>query len=345
MHNKFVIIDANSLNPNDAVVLTSSAVWTDTGLNYSYANLICVQDSGLAHAYVGEFDMMWGGSNSTPNTAVSKFGPMKTDLGRHVFGVAGYLAEVYFAPSDGTDAHIQASIGTANTDIYFSQYNFANSAEALDVNTVKTAGAYTAGIVDPVSTTGGAYSLLNASLAGQMKMTSGSMHNNNEYVIVDPSNFCSDPQILTGSADWTTAATTLNDENVLILHSGTVANQYYQSFNANFAALGGSLTRIANCSLAHVNGPTPDILEDGNSLVVRPNPAGAVTYISYHLSGNQRVSLGVYNMVGQRVNEVLPAAPQTEGDYAYPVSIEVPGIYFVRLTIGEMSFVRKVVKL
>ena len=345
MHNKFMVIDANSLNAADAVLCTSSANWTDTGLNYSYGNLIFVQDSGLAHAYDGEFNMMWGGTNATPNTSVSKFGTHKTDLGRHVFGVGGYLAEVYFAPSDGTDGHIQSSILSANTDLYFSEYNFANSTEALDVNTVKNAGAYVAGIVDQASNTGAAYSLLGTILAGQLKTYSGSFQNNNQYVIVDPSNYCSDPQLLTGSHDITTAASTLNDENVLILHNGTVANEYYQSFKANFAAMGGSISTITNCSLAHVNGPALDILEDGNSLLVHPNPTGGTTYVSYTLSGQEKVSVSIYNMVGQEVTSILPASDQAPGAYSYPVQITAPGIYFVRLTIGDMNFTRKFVKM
>ncbi len=345
MHNKFMVIDANSSNPGDAVVCTGSVNWTDTGLNYAYGNLMFVQDSGLAHAFDGEFNMMWGGANATPNTAASRFGTAKTDLGRHLFGVGGHLVEVYFAPSDGTDAHIQSAIGTANTDLYFSMYNFANNSEALDVNTVKTAGAYVSGIVDQASAANSSYSLLGTILGSQLKTYAGAFQNNNQYAIVDASNYCSDPLLLTGSHDWSTAASTLNDENIVILHSSTVANEYFQSFKANFGVLGGSLTTISNCSLAHVNGPAMDILEDGNSLLVRPNPAGQVTYVSYKLSGTQRVALSIYNMVGQEVISVQTAGEQAPGTYTYPVEIAAPGIYFVRLTIGDMNFTRKVVKL
>ena len=345
MHNKFMVIDANSLNPNDAIVCTGSPEWTDTGLNYAYGNLIFIQDSGVAHAYDGEFNMMWGGTNSTPNTSVSKFGTAKTDLGRHQFGVAGHLVEVYFAPSDGTDAHIQASIGSANTDVYFSMYNFANSAEALDVNTVKTSGAYAAGIIDQASETGAAYSLLGTILGGNLKTYSGPYTNDNQYLIVDPSNYCSDPQLLTGSHNWTSASGNTNDENILILHNGTVANEYYQSFKANFNAMGGTLTTFVNCSAAHVNGPAMNILEDGNSLQVRPNPAGQTTYVTYKLSGNQRIAVSLYNMVGQEVVKIVQVAEQTPGSYSYPVEIQTPGVYFVRLSIGDMNFTRKVIKL
>ena len=345
MHNKFMVIDANSINANDAIVCTGSPKWTDTALNYAYGNLIFIQDSGLAHAYDAEFNMMWGGSAATPNTAASKFGPHKTDLGRHTFGVGGNLVEVYFSPSDGTDAHIQSTIATANTDLYFGVYNFANSAEAFDVNSAHAAGVYTAGIIDQASNTGAAYSVLTGTLGSSLKDYSGAYQYGNEFLIVDPSNFCSDPQLLTGSQDWTVAANTLNDENTIIIHNSTVANEYLQSFNANFSALGGSLTTIANCSSAYVVTPAYDLMQDGNSLRVIPNPTTRSAVVTYNLSADAPVSVALFNIVGQQVAQLQPNTVQQAGKYSYSIDLPAPGIYLVRLTIGEMNFTQKVVKM
>jgi hypothetical protein len=164
-------------------------------------------------------------------------------------------------------------------------------------------------------------------------------------MIVDPSNFCSDPITVTGSYDWTAAANTLNDENILIIHDGTISNEYYQSIRANFAALGDTLNKISNCSLAHVTGPALNFMEDGNSLLVHPNPATNTTNISYNLSGSVKVSLSIYNIIGQEVLKVVSNTFQDQGQYTYPVNVAEPGIYFVKFTIGELSFTRKFVKL
>src|SRR6185437_15699034 len=56
MHNKFVIIDANSSDVNDAIVWTGSFDWSSEQFNTDVNNAIVIQDSALAHAYTDEFN-------------------------------------------------------------------------------------------------------------------------------------------------------------------------------------------------------------------------------------------------------------------------------------------------
>jgi len=58
MHNKFVIIDANSSNPADPIVWTGCLNWYYEQFNWDFNNVVILQDSALAHAYLGEFNMM-----------------------------------------------------------------------------------------------------------------------------------------------------------------------------------------------------------------------------------------------------------------------------------------------
>ena len=249
MHDKFVIIDAKSANPNDAIVSTGSEDWGVTQFNSAPNNILFIQDSALAHAYLNEFNMMWGDTGITPNASLAKFGPFKTDLGAHIFNIGGKTVELYFSPSDNTDGHIQSAINSANTDLYFGVYSFTMSSDANAIAARHTSGVYTAGIVDQYSNTGAAYPILTSALGSSLKTySSSSVVYHNKMVIVDPSNNCSDPLVLTGSHNWTYAANTKNDENTLIIHNDTVANIYYQSFYANYTALSGTLTSIANCT-------------------------------------------------------------------------------------------------
>ena len=250
MHNKFVIIDANSSNPNDAIVSTGSEDWGVSQFNLDNNNILFIQDSARAHAYRNEFNMMWGDTGTTPNSSLAKFGPYKTDIGAHSFNIGGKTVELYFSPSDHTDTHIQNSINSANTDLYFGVYDFTGTTDANDIVARHTAGVYTAGIVDQYSNTSLAYPILTSGLGASMKtFTSSTLIYHNKMLIVDPSNNCSDPQVLTGSHNWTTSANTKNDENTLIIHDDTIANIYYQSFYANYTALGGTLTTIPNCTV------------------------------------------------------------------------------------------------
>ena len=346
MHNKFVLIDANSTDANDAIVNTGSEDWGVTQFNYCYNNTVFIQDSAMAHVFKQEFDMMWGDTGVVPNPVLSKFGPYKTDLGRHTFSIGGKTVELYFSPSDGTDSHIQSSINSANTDLYFGVYTFTEVTDANDIVAKYTGGVYTAGIVDQYSsTTGSAYPILTSGLGTNLKTYTGSYIYHNKMLIVDPSNFCSDPLVLTGSHNWTTSANTLNDENVIIIHNDTVANIYYQSFVANYASLGGTVTPIANCSTLHTNSPALEIMNDGNSLLVYPNPVEQSTNISYNLSTDQTISLGIYNIVGQEVMPIITNKLQQAGDYNYSVNTLTPGIYFVKFTVGQMTYTKKIVKL
>ncbi|MFZ8499104.1 phospholipase D-like domain-containing protein, partial [Staphylococcus aureus] len=79
MHNKFVIIDANTTNPNNAILWTGSTNWTSQQLSTDANNVIIFQDQSIARGYKAEFDEMWGDTSvtSSANTSLSKFGQFK----------------------------------------------------------------------------------------------------------------------------------------------------------------------------------------------------------------------------------------------------------------------------
>jgi hypothetical protein len=279
MHHKFMIIDANSTNHNDPLVWTGSPDWSKTQFNSCHNNVIIIQDYALAQAYLAQFNQMWGGTGATPVPANEKFGPNKISQGPHSFVIGGRTVELYFSPADGTNSHIVSTIASANTDLYFGVYTFTESTNATNIVNKKNAGIYVAGIVDQYST-GTAYNTLNSGLGSKLITYANANYvYHNKYVIVDPSNFCSDPMVLTGSHNWTASADTKNDENVLIIHNDTIANIYYQAFHQNFTGLGGTLSTIANCAsvgLSIAASPTGAICV-GTSVTFTATPTGGGT--------------------------------------------------------------------
>ena len=341
MHNKFVIIDGNSSNPNDPIVWTGCLNWYTQQFNWDYNNIVIIQDSALAHAYLGEFNMMWGDTGIAPNLSASKFGQYKTDLGKHNFTIEGNHIELYFSPSDNTDSHIQSTIETANTDLYFGMYTFTVNTDAGLILYKYDSGIYVSGIDDSWSNSYSPYGAFTSTLGSHFKVyteTDTSLYHN-KFLIVDPSDTCSDPTVLTGSHNWSNSANTHNDENTLIIHNDTAANLFYQYFKATFNSLGGVLTPQTGCT--HVN--VPNIKTAENTTVIYPNPANNSFSIRYQLATTQNVTIDIYNMIGQKVVALVTNELLEPGTHYINNSRLIPGVYFVRFTIGNETYSRKLV--
>ncbi len=73
-----------------------------------------------------------------------------------------------------------------------------------------------------------------------------------------------------------------------------------------------------------------------------PNPFNPTTQISYQLPENSFVNLVVYNVVGQKVAELVNQE-QTSGKYTvkFDASNLPSGVYIYKLQAGEFSDVKK----
>ncbi len=343
MHNKFLVIDANSANPADAIVWTGSTNWSVQQFDYDYDNVVIFQDSALAHTYRAEFNMMWGDTGMTYNLSNSKFGPDKTDMGRHNFTIDGKTVEVYFSPSDNTNNHIASTILTADKDLYFGLYVITDNTDADNIVARKNAGVYTAGILDAyvMSASGSEYSTLNSSLgSANLKVYNGGTYlYHNKYLIVDPSDACSDPMVLTGSHNWTFSANTQNDENTVIIHDATAANIYYQSFKADFASLGGTLTKIYGCTSGVGN-----VEAASQALQVTPQPsADGVFNLAIDINGPQNVQVQVTDMQGRVVENTVYTVDG--GLLNTSVKLQASGMYMVQIVANNQIYKSRLVKL
>ncbi len=341
MHNKFIIIDAYTPNAGDAILCTGSEDWSSEMIHKDFNNILFIQDSALAHAYTDEFNLMWGSTTDTPNVANSKFGPAKTDLGRHTFYIDGSLVELYFSPTDNTTNHILTSIASANTDLYAGVYCMTQSAMATNIVAKKTSGVYTLVIVDEYTYTAspGVYSILTAGLGAGFKTYSGAYIYHNKMMIVDPSDTCSDPQVLTGSHNWTSSANDDNDENTLIIHNPAIANDYYQSFYANFTSLSGTLNSVNGCGTTGIQQPTAG----GETVAIYPNPSNGEISIGYQLTATLNIAVEIFNIIGSKIAQVTENELQNPGLHTYNLSLDKPGIYFARFTFGNEQYTKKIV--
>ncbi len=236
MHNKFVIFDANSSDPNVPVVWTGSTNFTDGQINTDPNNVIILQDQSLAKAYTLEFNEMYGSTGPQPDQAKSKFGPDKTNNTPHEFVIGGHRVESYFSPSDGTTAKILAAINSADQDLSVAAMIITRNELAYAIRDRFNAGVTAKVLVnddnDPSMAT--VKATLESSLGANFRKTgeSGIMHH--KYLIVDNSTPASDPLLLTGSHNWSSSAEYRNDENTLIVHDATVVNEYFQEFTERF---------------------------------------------------------------------------------------------------------------
>ncbi|MCS6991126.1 MAG: phospholipase D-like domain-containing protein [Chitinophagales bacterium] len=231
MHNKFVIIDAYSPDPNDAIVWTGSMNFTNEQINNDANNVIIIQDQSLAQAYTMEFEEMFAGV----------FGPDKKNNTPKEFNVGGRRVELYFSPSDDTETAIRRTIETADYDLQFCVYAYTRFNISYSIDERTDAGVWGGGVVDDTSNGDYAFDILYQNMANQLFVANHSYAVHHKYLLVDANAPAWDPLVLTGSHNWSSSAQLRNDENTVIVHDAQLANQYYQEWVARYKEAGGSI--------------------------------------------------------------------------------------------------------
>ena len=305
MHNKFLVIDVNSVN--NSWIMTGSTNWTNPGnLFNDYNNLIFVQDQALAKAYTMEFEEMWAGS----------FGSNKIDNTPHNFNVNGKHMELYFSPSDQTTSKILEVINSVDYTLEFALLEFTRDdlgAAIIDVH--NSFGTNVRGIME---STNSQYSEFdNMDNAGvNVKSHSGIPNTiHHKYAIADADIVASDPILLTGSHNWSNNAENNSDENTLIIHDHTTANIYLQEFTKRFNEL--SSTSIVN-----------DLIDiDVN---IFPNPSIGEINIESDLEINK---IHVYQMDGKLIKIVT----------AKKFSLQRNSIYYLKIYTNSGNAIKTVV--
>lgn len=334
MHNKFVIFDAESSDPNQPFVWTGSTNWTTSQIDGpDRNNAIVIQDQALALAYKMEFDEMWGSNSMIPNAVNSKFGPYKADNTPHHFVVGNKVIDSYFSPSDGTNGKIIDAINSAETDLEIATMLITRS----DVKNTLLA-KYNAGLtninllVDSQNPTGNQISAIQAGLPLGHAMVftlSGIMHH--KFLVADNFNSNSDPLVLTGSHNWSNSAETKNDENTLIVHDANIANQYFQAFADLYQQAGGNMEFLGvQASSANAN-----------LCSIYPNPTSGDCFISWNQIPTDSSVVRVFSAMGM---QVLVQKLNPESTNTIPCSMLEAGIYFVSIETAQGKEVFKLIK-
>lgn len=326
MHNKFVIFDANNANSNIPLVWTGSTNWTIPQIEGPDTNnVITIQDQALALGYKLEFEEMWGSNTMTPNVTNSKFGPFKTNNTPHNYIIGGKTIESYFSPSDGVNAKIINTINSANSDINIASMIITRSdiANAI-INKYNSGITNTNVLVDSQVPTGTQLPNLQSALAANhaipYAITSAIMHH--KFVVVDNFNQSSDTQVLLGSHNWTSAAETKNDENTLIVHDASTANQYYQAFVYLYNLSSGILG-------------IDEFSRSENIFTVYPNPVDDILYIQNSTYNNlENVTISITDLVGKTIlKKQVNFLEKEEID----LSGQSKGIYLLNLSNSKLN--------
>ncbi len=244
MHNKFIVGDAD--HADKAFVLTGSTNLTTGQLVSDLNNVIVLEDQSLARAYELEFEEMWGAEGMEPNAANAKFGQDKTWNTPVDFVVGGSPVELYFSPSDGTTAAIQAQIEGANSDFEFALLTMTRDdlGDAI-VELNQSFFVSPIGVIEQVNVTGSEFdNMIGNGVQVYAHEPSGDCHH--KYAIVDHGDVDSDPTVITGSHNWSSSAENVNDENTLFVHDARVANLYHQEFRAIVNAVTGNVDGLSN---------------------------------------------------------------------------------------------------
>jgi phosphatidylserine/phosphatidylglycerophosphate/cardiolipin synthase-like enzyme len=332
MHNKFVIFDANSSDPNKPYVWTGSTNWTTIQIDGPDRNsVIAIQDQALALGYKIEFEEMWGSNTMTPDLVLSEFGPYKIDNTPHTYIIGGKTINSYFSPSDNANAKIIAAINSANSDINVATMVLTRSDISNALINKYNSGLTNVNIVtDTQNPTGNQFDNLQAALPTNhvVKFTNdGIMHH--KFMVVDNFNSASDPLVLVGSHNWSSSAENKNDENILIVHDLNIANQYYQAFAYLYVDAGGQIT-LAN----------PEFTT--NEFTLYPNPtSGLLTIDTKNAYSLDNVSISIHDALGKNVYTKEYSSLVHEN---ISIANQASGLYFVTLQSNGKTWHYKVIK-
>lgn len=319
MHNKFIVID--EADSTKATIISGSLNHTNSSIEDDYNNIVIIQNKPIATAYKIEFEEMWGSTGLIPNSTNSKFGPNKTDNTQHIFTIDGKTVELYFSPSDNVSTKIKQTIQTANYSVDVAMLTFKDANIATEIITKNNAGVSCFALLHDNVGSSEYSNLNNAGVPVHVNNQSGVLHH--KYAIIDASNSNSDPIVITGSQNWNDNTEPDYDDNTLIIHDYTIAQQYLEEFSR----------RKQNIVAINEN-------ELINNIKVYPNPALNELKIKLQ-ENNQLMEVKITDLSGKELLQF--ELNQTEK--TINISKLNPGSYFIHYKAKNSAGFKKFIKL
>lgn len=267
MHNKFFIID-------DYYVFVGTGNITTTGFERNDNNWVLIESPLIAADFKAEFTQMFNGRFSTSK--------VRLDNG-NTYQVGDTTVEVYFSPQEDAMGRILEELEKVDTNIYFTIFAFTKDQigslfinkhrQFLDELTeeelalpvfsddpdVETRPKVVTGLLDRSQVHGNflyheVYRLLgagvpmmldaneNSYLPGDYQAGGGRLHS--KTMILDRGT--PNARVITGSFNWSSAATIANDEVLLILRGEEITEQYYEAYTDLWKVTKSAETAMCN---------------------------------------------------------------------------------------------------
>ncbi len=78
---------------------------------------------------------------------------------------------------------------------------------------------------------------------------------------------------------------------------------------------------------------------------IYPNPSSEATTISYILSAEEKVTIEVYNLIGQKISTIIDGEAQNAGEHIYQYHCPAAGIYILKIQQGGQISEKKLVQI
>ena len=250
MHHKFAVFDYDTPSKDDDYVWTGSTNITETG-NINTNTVLVIKDDGVARIYREEFDQLWGGSQDIPNQEKAAFHKDKVDVSQHLFWVGNTKMEVYFAPIDRekrkpsiSNRIVELIESHSQHDVNFSAFSISPKIPISQAiwNTTSNPSVMLRGVIDRRFYS--RYEKANDIWAREEAKTGNRrVYGANELRILHHKTIIIDAEnpnpndvaiVITGSYNFSNSAEFNNDENLLVIHSDEIADQYFQDFMGIF---------------------------------------------------------------------------------------------------------------
>ncbi len=214
MHNKFIVLD-------EQIVWTGSANLTINDTFRNNNNMLRISSRDLAANYLAKFAALFAGQGG-PGHPVALLHP------RLRFGQAA--VENAFAPDDPITDEIVTRIKAAHHSIDLLAFTFTSQPIAQALIDAQRRKVRIRGVLESYNAHAAVSTLDQLKYVKVDMQLDGNCYNMHDKVMV-----LDGTVVITGSFNWTAAAQRQNDENVLMIEDGGVAQEYTREFERIYA--------------------------------------------------------------------------------------------------------------
>lgn len=261
---------------------------------------------------------MWG---QQPELIVGRYGDFKTDNTAHLFEIGNVLIESYFSPSDETNCQILEALQSTDHHVEIGLLLLTNEELIDEILALHQNGVQVRVILEDEASSSDAVIALRQAGVPLVTHDFGSIFHH-KYAIIDEGFPASDPQVVSGSHNWTWSADNINDENTLIFHDQSIANIFRQEFEARW-------TEIYTTSNTEI---------ETDSLLITPNPAS--TFVDIHNPSTQACRVELHDLNGHLIGEIKMDAVSGARMNVQHIP---PGMYVLVLHWPEHQTCRKLI--